>query len=543
MSKSDPSAGLGDSLTIRMISCSNVPIANVIRRNCDPYCKVFVVGPIKSFIGQTRTISGTLDATWDQTIVTNSVRGLRLYFELFDEEDTRRDQLLGYGTFNPNFHHLTTEVELPLFTLKKYDKARHEPTILKFSVTHTTKVVNLQPPPSIIRNPIYLTLTTNNPIRMRTPYDLLLDPGVRGILPYVFPCELCVVLLNEATSTYEVISSANRVGKGAWHSGKNICGGCESISPCIRLDPAALISSGVRTFFITVSSWDFSDLKTQLNTSGAIVVWKSREKSNAYKKSDRQSIGTRDLQDLGIAARFTFQTLGPETLIACVRGQLSGTDQVDLIEFQPPFMIPTPDYPVFVQTPSEVVPIIVRERHLSASQFAARQQLPLFVPRSLMQVGSSAGKMEVQARAGAYRAHPLQVVAADANLRVIWSCKEDRSPVVTGGALKQGVAKVQLNLVQDNVEFLMFLCYGEQVLGDEIHADQQQLLVLVNGSFEIIKAPYKYSRMKNALLWFVLAKDGFAGWAVVNLRLGIVADSEEDAVGKFMNVAQAVLKY
>jgi hypothetical protein len=526
-----------------MISCTNVPIANVIRRNADPYCKVYVVGPVKALIGQTRTISSVLDAQWDQTLTTNSVRGLRLYFELYDEEDTRRDQLLGYGTFDPNFHPLGTEIDLPLFCLKKYDKQRPDPTILKFAVSHTTKVVSIQPPPSVLRNPVYLTLTTNNPIRMRAPYDRLLDPSVRGIIPYVFPCELCVVLLNEATSTYEVIGTANRVGKGAWHSGRNVCGGCESISPCIRLDPAALIAAGVRTFFITVSSWDFSDLKTQLNTSGAIVVWKSREKLNAYKKSDRLLIGTRDLQELGIAARFPFQALGPETLIACVRGSLSGTDQIEFIDLQPPFIVPTPEDRLSPQTPSEVVPLIVEQLHLSASRFAVRQQLPLFVPRSLNDVATSAGRIELQARAGAYRAHPLQVVAADAALRPLWECTEDRSPVVTGASVKQGTVKVQLGAIQEDVEFLMFMCYGEQLLGDEIHADQQQLLVLANGSLEIIRAPYKYSRTKNTLLWFVVARDGFSGWAIVNIRVGIDAASEEEARATFVKVAQGALKY
>jgi hypothetical protein len=543
MSKSDPSAGLSDSLVIRMISCTNVPIANLLRRNSDPYCKIYTVGPIKSFIGQTRTVSSTIDVRWDQTIATNAVRGLRLFFEIYDEEDTRRDQLLGYATFDPNFHQLNAPIEIPVFCLKKYDKSRNEPTLLKFSVSHTTKVVTITPAPSILRNPVYLTLTTNNPIRMRTPYDQVLDRDVRGIVPYVFPCELCVVLLNEATSTYEVISSANRAGKGAWHSGRNVCGGCESISPCIRLDPAALIAAGVRTLFVTVSSWDFSDLKTQLNTSGAIVVWKSREKPNAYKKADRQAIGTRDLQELGIAARFQFQALGPETLIACVRGGLSGSDQIDFVELQPPFLMPTPELPIPVQTPSEAVPMIVQELHLSASRFAQRQQLPLFVPRPLVEVAGSCGKLEIQARAGAYRAHPLQVIALDPLLNMRWACTEDQAPVVPGGSIKQGTAKIQLASVQEDVAFLLFLCYGEGVLGDEIHADQQQMLVLANGSLEIIKAPYKYSKTKNALLWFVVARDGFSGWAIVNLRLGLEVATEADARAKFGKVAHAVLKY
>jgi hypothetical protein len=48
---------------------------------------------------------------------------------------------------------------------------------------------------------------------------------------------------------------------------------------------------------------------------------------------------------------------------------------------------------------------------------------------------------------------------------------------------------------------------------------------------------------KNALLWFALARDGFGGWAIVNLRLGIEAASEDEARAKFLKVAQAVLRF
>jgi hypothetical protein len=429
-------------------------------------------------------IDGNVDPEWNQpAIVTNAVRGLRLFFELFDEEDTHRDQLLG------------SEVTLPLFCLKKYDKRRPtEPTILKCSVGYTPKFVTVQPPLTILRNPVYITLSTNNPIRMRTPYDRLLDAGVRGIFPYVFPFELSVVVLNEATSTFDVISSANRVGKGAWHSGKNVCGGCESISPCIRLDPSLLISAGVRTLFVVVSSWDFSDLRTQLNSSGAVVVWRSREKCGEYRKSDRQALGTSDLQDLRLGGRFPFSASGPETLLACVRGTLSGKDEIDLVEIKPPYALPTPEHQVAPQTPSEVVPIVVDELHLSASRFAARQQLPLFVPRALGQVVGGGAKMEIQTRAGAYRAHMLLMVAADAAMRTKWVCAEERVPVGNGASAKQGTVKVQLAAVEQDIEFLMFVCYGEQVLGDEMHVEQQQLLVLANGSTEIVRGPYKYSK-------------------------------------------------
>jgi hypothetical protein len=151
--------------------------------------------------------------------------------------------------------------------------------------------------------------------------------------------------------------------------------------------------------------------------------------------------------------------------------------------------------------------------------------------------------MSPQRRRIELQAHPLQVVVADAALRPLWECSEDRSPVVTGASVKQGMAKVQLAAIQEDVEFLMFVCYGEQLLGDEIRVEQQQLLVLAEGSLEIIRAPYKYSRTKNTPLWFVVARDGFSGWAIANIRVGIDAASEDEARATFVKVAQAALKY
>jgi hypothetical protein len=65
------------SLSIRLISCSNVSIGNQLRRNCDPYCRVFAVSPTKVLLGRTHTIDGTVDAQWNAPpISTNAVRGI-----------------------------------------------------------------------------------------------------------------------------------------------------------------------------------------------------------------------------------------------------------------------------------------------------------------------------------------------------------------------------------------------------------------------------------------------------------------------------------
>jgi hypothetical protein len=97
--------------------------------------------------------------------------------------------------------------------------------------------------------------------------------------------------------------------------------------------------------------------------------------------------------------------------------------------------------------------------------------------------------------------------------------------------------------VQHDISHFLFVVYGTTPLSDEPKGDPSKhlLTLLANSSYEILRAPCKFTQSKNALAWVALARDPFGGWTIVNLRIGL-AKPEADLVAIGNAAATAVLK-
>jgi hypothetical protein len=528
-------------LSIQLISCSNVPIGNQIRRNSDPYCRVFAVGPTKVLLGRTHTIDGKIDVEWNASpISTNAVRGIRLFFEVYDEETPPvKDQLLAVGGWDPNFREAGIQ-NLELQCLKKFEKRREGPCVLRFSVSFELKSEPIpRPGPSHFPTVIYLTVACENQSDVKLPFDSVHRGESHGVLPYVFPYGLSVTLLNESAKQCNIVASGSRSMAGAWHSGRNVCAGCRTLSPCVQLDPAALVSAGYTKLLVSLSTADFGPLRGSLGGPASVVAWTTREKALPYnKKLQRLTL----VPNLSPAASFPIDPSGVESTVVCAVGVLSGPGVLDLSPVH--VGLPTPQLEFSTQCIGDVIPLVANASKVSNVSFPTVTEFPLFVPRSLNLVTVSNGAMEVSARAPAYKQHSLQLHMLEANHQPVYTL-DDKSPAAAGAMYSPGTITAKLSEVPSPVTLLLFIVFGEGKFADEpSRADpaKQQMSVVVNNRIELVKTKYKYSYTKNTLLWCALARDGFGGWAFVNVRVALYAEILQEAGARFKKIVEDVLK-
>ena len=542
----DPIVELARSLTIRVTSAKNLPTTGFHGTPPDACCKISLIGPIRSFVGKTGVASQTCDPVWNSPQMHfNGVRGLKIQFRIVNKNG-KGDKELAVGYFSPNFLPMgnATVTQVPLFCFQQTKPRPEEETFLEATISYTPKFVETIPQgcPQL-RTPVYLTLNTDNPIRMRAPYDRLFDASVRGMLPYRFPYELSVALLNESTGQYEFVCSSNRAGHGAWHSGKNVCGGRDSISPVVRLDPGVLLANGYRKLVVIVSTPDFSPLKSQFG-SGCVTVWMSREEVNGYRKGCTHKLNTAQLLDLRPVGQFDFKPNATGSMVACVKAVVSAPNLIDFGSVE--YYLPNEEVKLSPQNPCEAVPAIVKNAKISETGFRVHTEIPLYVPRSLVLTTRSGRDAKITVRATRYKTHMCSVHAVSAAKKLLASCNETQ-PSVLNGAFKwsTGTFTVDLGQLDNSVSFVLFTVFGQKLLQEDpglYDTANQNMTAFVNQTSELLKAPYKFSRTKNAVMWFGLSRDPFAGWSIVNLRAGVNVPNEESLVLKFADMMTSILK-
>ena len=543
----DPLVELARSLTVRVSSATNLPTTGFHGAPPDPCCKISLIGPIRSFVGKTGVASQTCDPIWNSAPMHfNAVRGLTIQFRIVNKSGKGTKEV-AVGYFSPNFlpmgNAVTTKV--PLFCFRQTKPKPDEATFLEATISYTPRVVETIPIgcPKLA-TPVYLTLNTSNTIRMRAPYDSNFDPNVRGLLPYRFPYDLGVALLNESTGQYEYICSSNRAGHGAWHSGKNICGGRDSIAPVIRLDPAVLLSNGYRKVVVIVSTPNFSTLKSQF-ASAFVTVWMSREEPGAYRKGCTHKLNTAQLLDLRPVGQFDIKLGENEigSMVACVKAVVSAPSTIEFAPIQ--YFLPNQDVSLAPQNPSEAVPAICKGAKISETGFRVHSEFPLYTPRSLTLATKTGRDVKITARATRYKTHMCSVHAVSIDKKVLATCNEGQ-PSVLNGAFKwsTGTLTVDLGVLDNNVSFVLFTVFGPQMLVEDpgrYDTASQNMTAFVNQTAELLKAPYKFSRTKNGIMWFGLARDAFSGWAVVNLRTSANVPNDESLVLKFADMMKSIL--
>jgi hypothetical protein len=92
-------------------------------------------------------------------------------------------------------------------------------------------------------------------------------------LRYGFPFEFSVALIHPDTNSFELVNCGNRDTSGAYHSVLNPCGGGDSISPSIRLEPSVLHALGVLQAVVAMATKDYSALSRIFKGPAQISVW------------------------------------------------------------------------------------------------------------------------------------------------------------------------------------------------------------------------------------------------------------------------------
>jgi hypothetical protein len=257
---SDPLADLGHTLSVRVISATNLPANNKLTGDSDPYCKIFLVAGAKTLVGKTKTVKRTVNPEWNSAPqLFNAVRGFRVCFEVWDSEVLHSDALLAVGTFDPNVNEFGAKghTELQLTRMKSQVKDKNAPTTLIVDVAWQPKpFIELIGECPLIKSIVYLTFDTDNPHRVRAPFSSRYPINVKGVLPYQFPFDLSLALFYKSSTDYEYVCSSHNSVPGACHSGRNLCGSFNSLVPCIRLDPELLVSAGFASLLVMVSTSD-----------------------------------------------------------------------------------------------------------------------------------------------------------------------------------------------------------------------------------------------------------------------------------------------
>jgi hypothetical protein len=226
-----------------------------------------------------------------------------------------------------------------------------------------------------------------------------------------------------------------------------------------------------------------------------------------------------------------------------------------------------PEYEETAQNLGEAVPAIMKGLKLSTAKYRVSLQYPLLQPTSLNSVmGTIGGK--ITAKTG-YTNHSLAVHALGLNLKHLFTC-DAKCPSIDQCQFANEAITVDLRALTNAVSFLLFSVSADTPFSEEIKTDvnlnlnlipgvlpfelqlkplakaappppKPQMTVLLNGSIELLKCPCKLSSSKSGMLWFILARDAFCGWTMVNLRIGI-STAPKDILSTFQSVARTVLK-
>ncbi|KAH0787861.1 C2 domain containing protein [Histomonas meleagridis] len=540
------------SFSVKIISGHNLPIANTIPSpRIDAYVKVYQLGPIRSFMGQTKVITD-FNPVWNSSEMRfNGVRGTRLELELFDEQDgLLQDQKMGVCTFDPNFSELRLNrpIEIPVLILKSEAKDKTKPSTLTISVSITVKPIPPMPLPNKeFQNPVYVTFDPDPALRIRAPYDHY-GNSVKGIVPYRFGYDLSAVVMFDAAGQYEFVCSSNRFIDGCWHSGKNVCCSTSSMSQCIRIDPKYLNALGCKSLMFLISTNTFTPLKKFFN-KGTLTIWYSNEEPGKFKRNNKYSLNTAQLQDLRPAGQISFEVDEVSNIYVVCEATIKGNQ----IGFSPlSYNLPRRDTQITAQNPSSLIPMIYQNLRKKSDIKEPKYQFPLYVPHSLSSIVPGGDINILTVAAPNLKKHALSAHLFDSNFKLIKVCDQNNPKPLNHSRMEHvgsGINLTSLNEMDWDITHILFLVYGEKPFDNELEAkatkatkENQMMHVFLNGSCEFIRCPYKYSRQANAMMWFSLSKDQFSGWTLINLRRGIMAKSQAECAKTMMETVKTLLQ-
>jgi hypothetical protein len=545
---SDPSRALA----VRVISCSNIPWGNPTFKNCDPYCRVFQDGAIKCFLGQTphqSNIPDTVDWAKAGQMFFNPVRGLRLYFELFDKETVGSDQLLGTASFDPNIQAPSAngEILIPIVVLPAFEgkKSRpNEPTLLR--VAYAFNACQIQTPLSASSfapqaSPMYFTVTGQRPMLPALPFSQGYPDAVRAIVPYRLPYEFAAALFTDAPQ-FEVVHSGNRYGLGAFHSGLHPCG-VDALSQVIRIDPAVLGAAGVRAFVLTIASLNYAPLATVFGSVATLRLWASREKPKEYVQAG-EPLQLGDRQGLQLAMQVPVPLKGIESFAALVVGTVTKAKAGFQVDLKPAgIAVPSQRLAQSPRTAGGALVALATALGVTKSAPPETYDFPDLTPKPLPAVLGP--DPSIRATCKGYKDHFLTAHAFDVQFVSIWTCGLANTNPAKGVSFRglDGAIVVELAQLAPEVQLVLFVVHGERPFREEKKVDptKSKFEVVAQQTLTLFSTQYKASGRKNGLFWFALSKDGFGGWVLTYARVAVNFPKQEQVVSAFATLIKSIL--
>ncbi|EAX90095.1 C2 domain containing protein [Trichomonas vaginalis G3] len=542
------------SLKFTVISANNVPIADL--KTSDPYVKLYVDGPIKVYLCKTSTIKSNLNPKWNETFLINTVRGARIYLDVYDES-LGNDTQIAHTAFDPMIHPFGAEVNIPL--IPDINKGGENCSIKVFASFKETN-----PPPNststAFQNPHYITFEPDEPVVLRPP----LIESRANALPYPIPFQLSAILYNKGDNSTTIVDADNRSENGVSHSGHHPVLSFKTFTQSIRIDPSLLIKKGVSQIFIAINTQDITTLQSLCKNGGFLTIWDSFEKGNNYKKGSpyRFDIKTRKKEVLLTPVQRIKVNFEPSAVFTVVANAVVSTAA---IRYNPGFVfLPNSNADGFItpQSPHAAVRHVLQyEAGVAAALTQLPHSLPICAPTPLSTVftqyfGITSGSEHsiLRVKVTGNKDHQLYIAAFRTDLSIA-DCITDKKANLCENAIVNVLSpNVFLDRVPDDVSFICFCLCGDKPLAYNQSKEflkvkiptkevpQPQCVLGLMGGTDIQNFPVPASKTRTSFMWFILFREPFGGWAFLSLRLPVEARNAAECVECMKRVIVKKLK-
>lgn len=524
---------------LRIISAENPPQCSKL------YVKMSLAGPIKAYLDKTGFASHKKCEWKTGWFYFNPIRGTRVYFDLYND-DVGVDKLYATGNFDPKTMKMSQNgeiIQIPLTHLTGKYSNSNSPTILNVVIQYMPRdIPSIAAPSSSTSSPLYISVDSNVRITQNNLNQF-----------YRFPFELSAVVFNDSSNVCRCVNSAYREVQGLYHSGPHTPGSYSSFSPVLRIDPKALQKIG-KYVYIILSTTNYTPLKKILNPNNSpvdanVTVWKTDEPSGEYNRAEDFKLREKGnkMEPFG-----QFQVIADAQ--ACHVVVAYGYIKEGNLELVPSnFSVPNDECPSF-QDPSEIIGNILTSISYARipppyapSNLSIANGVPVYLPRSLCSMFKIGFEPKVTAIVGSLKKHNFSVTCLNFDLKPILSCGKSNSNIANNNInYVSGNITANLGSLPSEICYLVFNIYGGDTLAKELSKDNDKtneslyLKVLVN-QFEVIKAPSKYSKTKRGMVWFILYKDPFGGWTILNLRHAVQGSTENDCINEGVKAIRSIL--
>lgn len=542
------------SLKFTVISGTNLPIADL--KSSDPYVKMYVDGPIKVYLTKTTTIKNNLNPKWNQTFYFNTVRGARIFLDVFDES-LGNDTQIAHGVFDPMIHPFGAEVAIPL--IRDISKGGEGCTINVFATFKETI-----PPPnsstSSFQAPHYITFEPDEPVVLHPPFI----ESKKEALPYPIPFQLSAILYSKGDNSAVVVNADNRSEKGVNHSGHHPVMSFKTFTQSLRIDPQVVTKSGVSHVFITINTQEIRCLKDLCKGGGFLTIWDSFEKGNNYKKGSPYRFDSKVREKEIVLTpvqriKVNFDSAAVFTVLA------SAPVSTAAIRYNPGFFFlpnQNPDGQLTPQTPNAAVRFVLQqEAGINAQVTQIQPSLPVCAPtpiatlfKNFFGISSGAEHSVLRTKITGAKEHRLFIAAFMQDL-TLCDRLTDKSTSLCEGAIMSANKdpSIVLDRIPADVSFIGFCLLGDKPLNYSSKKDflnaislkdnsQPSLVLGLTGGTDIQNFPIPASKTRTSFMWFILFREPFGGWAFLSIRIPVEARTEDDAIRCMKSVIVKQLK-